>query len=165
MTTITEENFKNKENYVELAEAQMEKWREGVAKLDSDIKKLPFEVQAAYGREIDALRTKFERVETAYDEMKQADSKQWQEARYRWGKSAAEYWQVFIASANRLHNEQKVPLEWVREFADESIYQSAGWAESSGEPPQGSKGWVEGIGERPRRSRGGAEGYERLSKF
>jgi len=29
MTTITEENFKNKENYVELAEAQMEKWREG----------------------------------------------------------------------------------------------------------------------------------------
>ena len=165
MTTITEENFKNKENYVVLAEAQMEKWRDGLAKLGSDIKKFPPELQAAYGREIDALRTKLERVETAYDEMNEADSKQWEEACYRWGKSAAEYWQVYIASANRIYNEEKVPLEWVRELADESIHQSAGWAETIGEHPQGSKGWVEGIGERPQRSRGRAEGYERLSKF
>ena len=136
----------------------------GVAKLGSDVKKFPPEVQAAYGREIDALRTKLDRVETAYDEMNQADGKQWEETHYRWGKSAAEYWQMFIASANRIYNEQKVPLEWARELADESMYQSAGWAESIGESSQGSQGWIVGIGERPQEPRGWAEGYGRLTK-
>ncbi len=164
MTTITQENFKNKENYVEMARAQMEKWREGLDKLEYDIKKFPPEVQAAYRREIGFLRSKLDQVETAYDQMSEADSKHWEEARYLWGKKAAEYWQVFMASADRIQSEQDVPLGWVQGLTDKRIYQSAGWAEGMGERPQGSQGWAEGMGERPQGSQGWAEGYDRLSR-
>jgi hypothetical protein len=96
-------------------------------------------VQAAYKREIGALLLKLDQVETAYDEMNQSGSMQWEETRYLWGKIAAEYWQDFMAIAVKIQDEHHVPLGWVQGLTDKRMHQSAGWAEGMGERPEGSQ--------------------------
>jgi hypothetical protein len=160
MTTIIEENFANKTTYMELARTQLEKWRSGLEKLESETKKFPAEVQAAYRREIGILNSQLDGVETAFEKMGQADSQHWDEATYNWGKTAAEFWQSFITTAGRIQNEHSVPLGWVQGLTDTRMHDSAGWAEGFGSRPEGSQGWAEGMGQRGSGSKGWAEGYE-----
>lgn len=161
MTTITEENFKNKEIYIELAQGQMEKWRNGLVKLEDEIKKYPSEVQAAYRREVGTLYPKWEHVQTVFGEMSEAGSEQWEEARYQWGKTAAEYWQKFMTITERIQDKYHVPLGWVQGLTDKRMHQSAGWAEGFGDRPEGSEGWAEGMGKQGSTSQGWGEGYDR----
>lgn len=160
MTTVYEETYENKETYMELGQEQMKKWRDGLEKLGDEISKFPQEVQAAYRREIGGLRSDLEQVESAFQDMDQADSMNWESARYQWGKTAAEYWQTFLNTANRISDEHSVPLGWAQGLTDKRIYQSAGWAEGMGERPEGSEGWAEGMGRQGKGSQGWAEGYD-----
>ncbi len=109
MATITEESFTHKEPYMERVRAQMEKWCEGLQKLDAEIETFSPQVSANYQQEIGLLHAKWRELETMSDEMSDAGSEQWDAARYQWGRSATDYLLSYMAAAERVQNEHHVP--------------------------------------------------------
>jgi hypothetical protein len=161
MTSYLESTFENKASYIDLAKGQMEKWRDGLDKLQEETRKFPQEVQSAYRRDLGALRNRWQDLLRLFVEMENAGGRQWENARYQWGKAAGEFWQAFAETGGRIRDDIHVPLGWLQGLTDERIYQSAGWVEGMGERSAGSEGWVEGMGEQESASQGWTEGYER----
>ena len=163
MENETINTFDNKESYVESAQAQMEKWREGLEKLFDETKEFPSEVQAAYRKRIGDLREQLEEVESVFDEMNEADREHWDEASYHWGTAAAQYWHAFSDTTKEIEDKHSIPLGWVQGLTDKRTYESAGWAEGFGHRPEGSEGWAEGMAKQESGSRGWSEGYDSQS--
>lgn len=139
----------------------LERWQEGLKKLEEEVKTIRMEAQASYREQIADLRSDWKQVYARVRALEEGTGEEWANAQAQLQERVAAFRQAFLKTAHRLQEEEKMPLGWLQGFTDERKAVSEGWTQGMGARPQGSKGWTEGQGKRPAGSEGWVEGYEK----
>lgn len=160
MATIVERMQTTRDQYLQSARLQMEKWRADLKMLAAGAEKQSVEARAAYHEALANLLGLWRKMEAGFEDMEKAGSDTWEQTSAHWQQAADRFTSAF----NEL-TRGDAPLGWVQGLSDRRIQDSEGWVEGMGERQPGSEGWAEGIGKREESSKGWAEGYKKTPQL
>ncbi|MFO7680508.1 MAG: hypothetical protein R6X34_10690 [Chloroflexota bacterium] len=133
-------------------------------RLENEVKHFNREIQAAYQKDINALKRELQDLQARFMAMKEGSEEEWLKGRSQLQERIIKFRKYFMETAERIRHEdadKRVELGWLQGFTDERTQESAGWAEGLAGPTEGSEGWAEGMGKQGSESKGWAEGYNR----
>lgn len=158
-TSITDTDF------ISHAEKEFGLWRDDLESLEDMVKGAGETLEQAYDEQITTLKRYLHDFEEQLDELKLADSNQWDQQKSNVQQAARNYQQAYGEAMKHMRTAESQPAGWLEGFADHPPTGSAGWLEGTGAHAEGSLGWVKGMApEKTLATEGWTEGYSHEEK-